>query len=103
MGPSPSELFLAALGGCMMTNIATIAGKMNINLKSVRMEVSGIKEYNEHPSSFISLNVDVYIDAENADAKKLERLVELSEKYCTVSNTIRNSVLPKVSLKTFPP
>ena len=33
------------------------------------MKVSGTKEYNEHPSSFTSLNIDVYINAENADIK----------------------------------
>jgi len=34
-GPSPSELFLAALGSCMMTNISRIASRMKINLKDV--------------------------------------------------------------------
>ena len=71
-GPSPSELFLAALGSCMMTNISRISSRMKINLKDVHMKVSGIKEYNEHPSSFTSLDIDVYINAENADIKNLK-------------------------------
>jgi hypothetical protein len=35
------------------------------------------KEYNEHPASFVTLNVS--IEADDEDSKKLERLVELAE------------------------
>jgi len=98
LGPAPTELFLAALGGCIMINISRIAGRMRIDLRSVRMKISGIKEHNEHFSSFTELHVNVAIDANTNDNAKLEKLVRLAEENCTVSNTLRKAVVPIVRL-----
>jgi len=98
LGPAPTELFLAALGGCIMINISRIAGRMRIDLRSVRMKISGMKEHNEHPSSFTELHVNVAIDANTNNNAKLEKLVRLAEENCTVSNTLRKAVVPIVRL-----
>ena len=98
LGPAPTELFLAALGGCIMINISRIAKRMRIDLRSVRMKISGIKEHNEHPSSFTELHVNVAIDANTNDNARLEKLVRLAEENCTVSNTLRKAVVPIVHL-----
>lgn len=98
LGPAPTELFLAALGGCIMVNISQIAKKMRIDLKNVRMKISGVKESNGIPSSFTELHVDIDIDADERDRERLERLVRLSEENCTVSNTLRRAVKPVVRL-----
>jgi len=99
LGPAPTEMFLAALGACLMTNISRIGQKMRLGLKSVNMEITGTKEYNEHPASFVTLNVNVLIEARTEDREKLERLVKLAEENCTVSNTVRNAVAPHVMLR----
>jgi len=82
-----------------MTNISRIGQKMRLGLKSVNMEITGTKEYNEHPASFVTLNVNVSIEADDEDSEKLERLVELAEENCTVSNTLKNAVVPLVTLR----
>ena len=96
--PAPTELFLAALGGCIMINISRIAKKMRIGLKNVRMRISGLKESDGSPSSFAELHVDIAIDADERDRVRLERLVRLSEENCTISNTLRRAVKPVVRL-----
>ena len=98
LGPAPTELFLVALGGCIMINISRIAKKMRIELKSVRMRILGIEEQKDRPSSFVELNVDATIDAHTVDHARLEKLVRLAEENCTVSNTLRNAVAPTVRL-----
>jgi putative redox protein len=99
LGPTPTEVFLASLGSCIMVNISRIGEKMKLGLKDVHMEVTGVKESNEHPSSFITLNVDISIRADTQDREKLERLVRLAEENCTISNTLRNAVKPCVKLR----
>jgi len=99
VGPSPTEVFLAALGSCIMTNISRIGQKMRLGLKNVSMDINGIKEYNEHPSSFITLKINISIDASVNDREKLERLIKLAEENCTVSNTLKNAVVPHVMLQ----
>jgi uncharacterized OsmC-like protein len=98
LGPAPTELFLAALGGCIMINISRIAKKMRIELRSVRMRVVGTKEQRDRPSSFIELDANVTIDADTIDRARLEKLGRLAEENCTVSNTLRNAVVPMVHL-----
>ncbi len=98
LGPAPTELFLAALGGCIMINISRIAKKMRIDLKNVKMEISGVKEHNEHPSSFTELHVNIALDTNTSDHARLEKLVRLAEENCTVSNTLRNAVAPIVRM-----
>jgi putative redox protein len=98
-GPAPTEIFLAALGACLMTNISRIGQKMRLGLKSVNMDITGTKEYNEHPASFVTLNIIVSIKADEEDREKLERLIQLAEENCTVSNTLKNAVVPHVKLQ----
>jgi len=98
LGPAPTELFLAALGGCIMINISRIAKKMRIDLKNVRMEIRGVKEHNEHPSSFTELHVDIALDTSTSDHARLEKLVRLAEENCTVSNTLRSAVAPTIHM-----
>ena len=98
LGPAPTELFLAALGGCIMINISRTAKKMRIELRSVRMRVVGTKEQRDRPSSFIELDANVTIDADTIDHARLEKLGRLAEENCTVSNTLRNAVVPTVHL-----
>lgn len=98
LGPAPTELFLAALGGCIMINVSRIAKRMRIDLKNVRMKISGIKEQNDHPSSFTELHVNVSIDTDIRDHARLEKLIRLAEENCTVSNTLRGAINPAVRL-----
>jgi uncharacterized OsmC-like protein len=98
LGPAPTELFLAALGGWIMINTSRIAKKMRMELNSVRMRILGTKEQRGRPSSFIELNVNVTIDTNTVDPARLEKLIHLAEGNCTVSNTLRNAVAPTVHL-----
>jgi uncharacterized OsmC-like protein len=98
LGPAPTELFLAALGGCIMINMSRIAKKMRIELRSVGMRVVGTKEQRDRPSSFIELDANVTIDTDTIDHARLEKLGRLAEENCTVSNTLRNAVVPTAHL-----
>jgi len=98
LGPAPTETFLAALGACLMTNISRIGQKIRLGLKSVNMDITGTKEYNEHPASFVTLNINVSIEAKTKDREKLERLVKLAEENCTVSNTLKNALVPCINV-----
>jgi organic hydroperoxide reductase OsmC/OhrA len=58
----------------------------------------GIKEQKDRPSSFVELDVDIAVDADTVDRARLEKLIQLAEENCTVSNTLRNAVAPTVRL-----
>lgn len=72
---------------------------MRIDLKGLRLRVSGFKDSEENPK-FNQINVSVHPKIEEADYHKLKRLSELAEKYCTVGNTVK--IETKISIQIHP-
>ncbi len=87
-GPMPTELFLTALGGCYSSAFVYFATKMRINVRELRVTVSGLRS--ESPPQFTQIRITVMPTLDKMYEEKLSRLSELAEKYCTVGNTIKN-------------
>jgi putative redox protein len=87
-GPMPTELFLTALGGCYSSALAYFAMKMRINIRTLRVTVSGFRS--ESPPRFTQIIITAMPTVDEISEEKLVRLSELAEKYCTVGNTIKN-------------
>ena len=88
---NPVELLTAALVSCTGRTMYTIMGKMKI--EHAGFTVSGLARFAEdEPARVSSIALDASIrGAGMSDAQK-ERLVELTEKYCPVSQTLKASV-----------
>ncbi len=88
--PSPMELMLHALCGCMGVDLAQMLGKMRQNLTG--LEVSAAAERREeHPRVFTRIDLHVVACGE-VDPAKLQRAIELSlETYCSVAAIMRSS------------
>ena len=88
LGPMGGELFLAALGGCFMSNLLAAIKARDSQISNVRMEVAGVLA--EAPARFEA--VDVSVTAESADRELLERLVEIADRACIMMNTLRGKL-----------
>lgn len=87
-GPMGGELFLAAVGGCFMSNLLAAIKARGAQISDVQMEVTGILV--EGPARFET--VDVYVTADSADRELIERLVESADRSCIMMNTLRGKV-----------
>ncbi|MGQ4915862.1 MAG: OsmC family protein [Candidatus Asgardarchaeia archaeon] len=86
-GPNPTEVLLAAVGGCMIVNYGRLSRKMGLKIDSIKINL-----YAKRPKMLpkvSEIRYDVQIKS-NEDIKKLEHLRKLAEKNGTVFNTIRN-------------
>ncbi len=88
MGPMGGELFLAAVGGCFMSNVLAAIKAREAQISDVRIEVTGTIA--EAPARFDA--VDLYVTAESADREMLERLVEMADRACIMINTLRGKL-----------
>jgi putative redox protein len=88
LGPMGGELFLAAVGGCLMSNLLAAATARQVAISDVRAEVCGVIE--DSPARFSSL--ELRISAENIDAETLDRLVEIADRGCIMMNTLRGKL-----------
>ena len=88
-GVSPMEVLLMGLAGCSGIDIIDILNKQKINPKSLKMKVLGNRDKNKIPSTFDSIDIEIFLDGENITTEKAKRAAELSyQKYCSVSKMI---------------
>lgn len=92
-GPSPMELILNALGGCMGMDVISILKKMRTPFSKLDINVEGQRR-EEHPKSFTHIHLNFVIHSDNKEKaqKDLEKCVNLSyERYCSVANMLKGS------------
>lgn len=97
-GPNPVEYVLGAFAACQEIVIKAYATVLNIDLKSVKVDVSGhldlhgFLNLSEERAGFTSVTYKTTIETNETDKDKLKALEELSVKRCPVLDIINNPV-----------
>lgn len=87
-GFRPTQLLLAAVGGCSAIDVIMILKKQRQEIESLEIEVDGEKEKVEEYSLFRDIVIHFKLKGK-IDRDKAERAIQLSlEKYCSVSKTL---------------
>ena len=86
LGFTGGELLFTSIGTCILTTLVGAARQRNVELTKVEFKVSG--ESGGTPSRFTSIHVDAVIEGDAPD-EVLQNLLELAERICAVSNTIK--------------
>src|SRR5579862_2711309 len=87
-GPMGGELFLAAVGGCFMSNLLAAIKAREADIGDVRVEV--VATLADSPTRFAA--VELRVAAERGDRELLERLVEIADRGCIMMNTLRGKL-----------
>jgi putative redox protein len=87
-GPMGGELFLAAVGGCFMSNLLAAIRARNAEVSDVQTEVAATVA--ESPARFTG--VELFVTAECKDPEVLEKLVEIAERGCVMVNTLKGKL-----------
>lgn len=89
------DMLLEALAGCAGVTLRSVAYAMGVPLRSATVHVVGhwdargtLGVDREVPVGFTDIEVRVEVDAD-ADEATLARLLELTERYCVVAQTLR--------------
>jgi putative redox protein len=84
----PSQLVLAALGGCTGMDAVSVMTKKKVDFDEYHVEVTG-EQRDSFPKAFTSIVVDHIVSGRAVNDKAVARAIELSaRKYCTVGATI---------------
>jgi putative redox protein len=88
-GFKPSDLLLAALGGCTAVDVIDILRKKRQPVSGLRVTVRG-EQREEHPRLFERILVHYDVRGHGVAEAAVERAISLSrEKYCSVAATLR--------------
>lgn len=88
-GFNATETLLAALGGCLITNLNALAEKMRLKVNRISVEIEGDRR--DDPPALIQVRYRLLLDSPESP-EKLTRLHELAFKWGTVTNTLINGV-----------
>jgi putative redox protein len=88
MGPMGGELFLAAIGGCFMSNLLAAITARETPVSNVRTQV--IASLADSPPRFSA--VELYVTADSQDQELLQRLVAIADRGCIMMNTLRGKL-----------
>jgi putative redox protein len=88
-GFKPSELLLAALGGCTAVDVIDILRKQRQRVRGLRVTVRG-EQREEYPRAYERIAVQYEVRGQDLTPAAVERAISLSEeKYCSVAATLR--------------
>ena len=88
MGPMGGELFLAAVGGCFMSNLLAAIRAREAKISDIHTEVIGTLA--DSPARFSA--IELYVTANSLDRDLLERVVEIADRACIMMNTLRGKL-----------
>ncbi len=87
-GPMGGELFLAAVGGCLMSNLLAAIKAREARVSNEQTEVTAMLEGS--PARFTKIEIGV--SGECADRELFEKLVEIADRGCIMMNTLRGAI-----------
>lgn len=93
LGPMGGELFLAAIGGCFMSNLLAAVSARRADVSDIRATVVGA--ITSAPASFSA--VEVRVEAKGR-ADDIERLAVIADRGCIMMNTLRGKL--EVTVRT---
>lgn len=90
---SPEDLFVASVNTCIMTTFLHYAENHKLEFISYKSEAEGILEMVENKFMFSEIKIKpLLVIKQDSDIHKAKKLIELSEKNCLISNSIRPQV-----------
>jgi|SRR5690242_14981932 len=87
-GPMGGELFLAAIGGCFMSNLLAAIKGREAEISDAHTDVIGVLEGS--PARFTA--VELNVTAKYSDREQFEKLVDIADRGCIMMNTLRGKL-----------
>ncbi|NLW59887.1 MAG: OsmC family protein [Firmicutes bacterium] len=99
LGPTPMELVLFGLGGCMGIDVVLILQKSRVELRAFSMELEG-ERASAHPRGFTKIRVGLHLKGKGLDDTVITRAINLSlEKYCSVRSSLKAEVVTEYTFE----
>ncbi|MCG6969631.1 MAG: OsmC family protein [Gammaproteobacteria bacterium] len=98
-GPNASRVLAAAVGNCLSASLLFCLQKKAAPPHSIKAEVTCILVRNERQRLRIgALEVGISLGADNFEATRLKRCLDMFEDFCVVTASIRDGIPIKVNV-----
>lgn len=92
-GPSPSQLFAAAVGNCLSDSLLFALRKFKQNPEPIRAAVAATIDRNaENRLRVMNINVKLTLGVPGESLAHLDRALAQFEEFCTVTQSVRQGI-----------
>ncbi len=91
---SPTDLFAASLGSCMLTIMGISAQAYGFSIDGTRIETEKIMGTN--PRRVVELKLDIYLPRNDYSEREM-RLIENAVKTCPVANSVHPDIIKNIT------
>jgi len=103
LGPNASRVLSAAVGNCLSASLLFCLTKARVNVEGLKTTVATMLARNEEGYWRVKdIRVKIFPNIEEKFSAQMKRCVDLVERYCTVTQSVREGinvtveVLPKI-------
>ena len=93
----PDQLFLAALGGCLLNTFIHFATRFKADFRDVQVHVNAKLELTPEGYRFTEASSVITVYADEEDTMMAERCADLAVEYCHITRSIEEAINLKVS------
>jgi len=87
------ESFVGSINICWVSTLLVMKDKMGVEVRSVECKTIGTVERSEKAYKFTKIDLYPKIEvAKNVTEEKLDRLLDLSHRYCLVTQSVKSEV-----------
>ncbi|MEW6686533.1 MAG: OsmC family protein [Candidatus Edwardsbacteria bacterium] len=98
---TPEDLFVASINSCIMTTFLYYAQKESLEILNYESQAEGILERIENQFIFTEIKLKLSVSVKkDSDVLKAKNLLELSEKKCLISKSIKSKIKIIPEIKT---
>ena len=90
-GPSPMQLVLMGVAGCIAMDVISIMRKKRANITDFQVNITG-KRAEDHPKRYTNIQTEFVLHGKGITPKAAEQAIQLSEtKYCSAIASLNAS------------
>ncbi|PUA32094.1 MAG: hypothetical protein B9J98_04395 [Candidatus Terraquivivens tikiterensis] len=101
--PCPDELFLSALGGCMITTFIYFQRKLNVRINGMEVDVEGDVKLDGKGYRMTDVRIKLKVLADDPELEKATRCAKLAAEYCHLTRSIKPSIAVKTEYEVVTP
>ncbi|MFO7991684.1 MAG: OsmC family protein [Thermoplasmata archaeon] len=98
-GPPPSRLLAAATLNCLMASLIFCLSKKRVGYEALKGEIEGTVDRVDGRWRVTTLDVDITLNIDEEDKKKLDKCLDIFEDYCIVTQSVTNGIDVNVNVE----
>lgn len=90
--PCPDEVFLSAIGGCLVTTFIFFKKRLGVDVKDLSVDVEGDVAFVDGMYRITKVFARLRILTTESEKERAERCGRLAVEYCHITNSIKSSI-----------